>query len=69
MPKGPQGQHRPADVVGCAVHVARLPVGLETGHLRGPAVGYTKGNLVRLEANPLAGPTCLKIQAVRTSPR
>ena len=24
MPKGPQGQKRPADVVGCAVHVAKI---------------------------------------------
>ena len=27
MPKGPQGQKRPADVVGCAVHVARIATG------------------------------------------
>ena len=27
MPKGPQGQHRPADVIGCAVAVARISVG------------------------------------------
>ena len=27
MPKGPQGQKRPADVIGCAVHVARIAVG------------------------------------------
>ena len=27
MPKGPQGQRRPADVVGCAVHVARIATG------------------------------------------
>ena len=24
MPKGPQGQQRPADAVGCAVHVAKI---------------------------------------------
>ncbi len=24
MPSGPQGQKRPADVVGCAVHVAKI---------------------------------------------
>ena len=27
MPKGPQGQKRPADAVGCAVTVARIATG------------------------------------------
>jgi len=27
MPKGPQGQRRPADVVGCAVTVAKIATG------------------------------------------
>ena len=27
MPKGPQGQQRPADVVGCAVAVGRIATG------------------------------------------
>ena len=27
MPSGPQGQKRPADVVGCAVHVAKIAAG------------------------------------------
>ena len=27
MPRGPQGQHRPADTVGCAVMVARIATG------------------------------------------
>ena len=27
MPKGPQGQKRPADVVGCAVTVAKIATG------------------------------------------
>ncbi len=27
MPKGPRGQKRPADVVGCAVAVARIATG------------------------------------------
>ncbi len=27
MPKGPNGENRPADVIGCAVTVARLSVG------------------------------------------
>ena len=37
MPKGPQGQKRPADVIGCAVQVARLSVGLEAEELREPS--------------------------------
>ena len=27
MPTGPQGQKRPADTVGCAVHVAKIATG------------------------------------------
>lgn len=27
MPKGPRGEHRPADLVGCAVMVGRLATG------------------------------------------
>ena len=27
MPKGPQGQKRPADAVGCAVHVMKIATG------------------------------------------
>ncbi|MGO9377315.1 MAG: RNA-binding protein [Dissulfurispiraceae bacterium] len=27
MPKGPQGQKRPADVIGCAVKVAKIAIG------------------------------------------
>ena len=27
MPTGPQGQKRPADVVGCAVHVCKIATG------------------------------------------
>ena len=34
MPRGPKGEKRPADVIGCAVRVARLSVGLETEELR-----------------------------------
>ena len=30
MPKGPQGQKRPADVIGNAIKVARIAVGEET---------------------------------------
>jgi hypothetical protein len=44
MPKGPQGQHRPADVIGCAVQVARVSVGLETEELREPSGRVRSGH-------------------------
>lgn len=38
MPKGPQGQKRPADVIGNAVHVARIATGeIEDTKLEQPA--------------------------------
>jgi len=38
MPKGPNGERRPADVVGCAVTVARVATGeIEEDRLRQPA--------------------------------
>ena len=44
MPKGPHGQKRPADVIGCAVQVARLSVGLETEELREPSGRVRSGH-------------------------
>ncbi len=32
MPKGPQGQKRPADVIGNAVHIMRIATGEEEEH-------------------------------------
>ncbi len=38
MPKGPQGQKRPADVIGNAVHIAKIATGeIEETHLKQPA--------------------------------
>lgn len=38
MPKGPNGQRRPADAIGCAVHVARIATGeIEDTTLAQPA--------------------------------
>ena len=38
MPKGPQGQKRPADVIGNAVHIARIATGeIEETTLKQPA--------------------------------
>ena len=37
MPKGPQGQKRPADVIGCAVAVAKIATGeAEDSHYEQP---------------------------------
>lgn len=44
MPKGPKGEKRPADVIGCAVQVARLSVGLETEELREPSGRVRSGH-------------------------
>ena len=49
MPRGPQGQERPADVIGCAVQVARLSVGLETEELREPS-GRVRSGLAGAKA-------------------
>jgi hypothetical protein len=37
MPTGPGGVKRPADVIGCAISVARLSVGLESETLKEPS--------------------------------
>jgi hypothetical protein len=37
VPKGPQGQKRPADIVGCAVTVARIATGEITEELKHPS--------------------------------
>ena len=38
VPKGPRGERRPADVVGCAVHVAKIATGeIEDTKHRQPA--------------------------------
>jgi len=37
MPKGPQGQRRPSDVIGNAVHVMRIATGEEQEDAPGPA--------------------------------
>jgi hypothetical protein len=37
MPKGPQGQKRPADLIGCAVTVMRIATGDEEEVLAAPS--------------------------------
>ena len=53
MPKGPQGQRRPADVVGCAVHVAKIATGeIEDTGYKQPT--KRKGGLAGAEARATA---------------
>ena len=44
MPQGPQGQKRPADVIGAAVKVGRLSVGLDTEELKQPSGRVRSGH-------------------------
>jgi hypothetical protein len=37
MPRGPKGERRPADVIGCAITVARLSVGESNEPLKEPS--------------------------------
>lgn len=37
MAKGPRGENRPADVIGCAVHVARIATGEIVEATRAPS--------------------------------
>ena len=49
MPKGPNGERRPADVVGCAVTVARIATGdVEDSRYKQP--GKRKGGLAGAKA-------------------
>ncbi len=52
MPTGPQGQKRPADVVGCAVHVMKIATGEieedpEVARQPGKAAGGKAGGKAR----------------------
>jgi hypothetical protein len=42
MPKGPQGQRRPADVIGNAVHVMRIATGEIEDTPRDPGKAYMR---------------------------
>jgi hypothetical protein len=47
MPKGPKGQKRPADVIGCAVMVARIATGEIAEEVSGRRKGGLKGGKAR----------------------
>jgi hypothetical protein len=44
MPRGPKGENRPADVIGCAVAVARLSVGDTHEELKEPSGKVRSGH-------------------------
>ena len=54
MPKGPQGEKRPADVIGAAVTVAKIATG-EIEEDRGKALERAKGGLVSMMDAASAG--------------
>ena len=47
MPKGPKGQKRPADVIGCAVMVAKIATGEMEEKLSPQRKGGLKGGKAR----------------------
>lgn len=48
MPKGPKGEHRPADVIGAAIKVARIATGEEQEELDARESGKAAAQLGRL---------------------
>jgi hypothetical protein len=44
MPRGPGGERRPADMIGCAVQVGRLSVGMEAEESREPSGKVRSGH-------------------------
>ena len=47
MPKGPQGQRRPADVIGAAIKVAKIATGEIEEKITGKRKGGLKGGKAR----------------------
>ena len=66
MPEGPQGQRRPADVVGAAVMVAKLATGEITEELKEPS-GKTRsgkaGGKARAKSMTAAERSAIAIKA------
>ena len=72
MPKGPQGQKRPADVIGNAVHVMRIATGEEEDKLPETSAaaemgrrGGLKGGKVRMQKLAKSGRVKLAKKAAR----
>ena len=62
MPKGPQGQKRPADVIGNAVKVMRIATGEETEELEKPKAA------IAVESGRRGGLRGGKARAAKLSP-
>ena len=50
MPRGPNGERRPADVMGCAVTVAKIATGEIEEELEGKSPGKVNGGKARAES-------------------
>ena len=50
MPKGPRGERRPADTIGCAVHVARIATREITEELDEAPTRQRQGGLARADS-------------------
>lgn len=71
MPKGPQGQKRPGDVVSNAVHIMRIATGDVEDTKRSPAADYMregglKGGKARAKALSPAKRKAIAKKAART---
>lgn len=72
MPKGPQGQKRPADVIGAAINVARIATGEVEDTKRNPAKEYMrKGGLKggKARAEKLSPQQCSEIAHLASQAR
>jgi hypothetical protein len=71
MPKGPQGQKRPADVIGCAVMVGRLATGeIAAETLTEPSGKVRSGKAgAKVRAENLSGKRRSEIAKVAASAR
>jgi len=66
MPKGPNGERRPADVVGCAITVAKVATGeIEDDRLRQPA--KRKSGLAGAKARVAATSPARRIEIARAA--
>ena len=66
MPKGPQGQKRPGDVVGAAIMVAKIATGEIEDTLTGRAAAATKGGLARARSLTATERSAISKKAAKT---
>lgn len=62
MPRGPKGERRPADVIGCAVMVAKIATGEITEEIKAPSGKVRSGRAgAKARAEKLTGEQRQKI--------